>query len=106
TETAATLTGAVRERATRSRRGTLFARASRVDLSRTTSNFCTVHCCNGCICFFVIAHGDKAKTLRTTGFAVEDDLGGDYFSELSKHLGQFLIGKVIRQVTYVYIHWF
>ena len=65
----------------------------------TATQRLTVHAVDGCLCFCIAGHFDKAKALGATGVAFHHDFGAGHSAELTKRLLQVFVTHRVRQVA-------
>ena len=80
---------------------TWFHRTGFVHDQITAAEVLAMHALDGCLCFGIAAHFDKAETLGTAGVTLHHDLGAANRAELAESLLQILVAERIGQVAHV-----
>jgi len=65
----------------------------------TSAQRLAVHAVDGCLCFCIAGHFDKAKAFGATGVAFHHDFGAGNSAKLTKGLLQIFVTHRIRQVA-------
>src|SRR5262249_12893715 len=72
-----------------------------VDYQRAPLDVLAVHGCDGCLGFLFATHFHETESLGSASVPVHDHLGGLHRAMGLKHLLQFPIPYLVRQVSYI-----
>lgn len=82
---------------------TRFARTGFVHRQRTTHVFLAMQRINRCLCFRIIGHLNKTKTLAAASLAVRDSSCAVNFAKLFEELSENSIVNAIAQISHIQI---